>query len=84
MKHVAAQVVDPLTDLEFGIAEQVGVVLAGPELGQPPGLGVKAVAAAGVHGVGAGLLLGRERSIVPGAGFLARAHFGVLDHDLPF
>ena len=61
MKHLAAQGVDAIADLKFGIAEQVGVVLGSHQLGQAPGLGVKAVAEAGVHGVGAGLLLGRER-----------------------
>ena len=84
MKHWAAQGVGAIADLEFGIAEPVGVVLAGQELGQPPGFGIQAVAESGVPGVGAGLLFGRDRPIVPGAGFLARAPFGVLDHDLPF
>jgi hypothetical protein len=67
--------VDAVADLKLRIAEEVCVVFAGHEPGEPTCFRVKAFAEAGVNSFGAGFLFGRQRLVVHSAGFLAQVSF---------
>jgi hypothetical protein len=57
-------VVDPVANLEFGVAQEMGIVFTSEEAGQAEGFAIEGVLEALVDDLGVGFLALGQRSIV--------------------
>jgi hypothetical protein len=73
-----------ITNLEFRVTQQMGVILTGHEPSQLQGLALETLLESPVNGLSLGFLIGGEWLVGHDAGSFAKVNFWVSSHDLPF